>query len=179
MTALLSLDTSFFHALNGLIGRSPLFDGIVVFFAQYLIVLLILVVVVEIWRRDMFLKGRLMQDILALGVTVASVYGTTSVLRDLVGRIRPLWELNAPHLLIQTLPSFPSGHTSFLFGLATFIYAYGEKRFAVFLYVCALLVGLARIAAGVHYPLDIVGGALVGVLTALAVQFVFTHAREK
>jgi undecaprenyl-diphosphatase len=53
----------------------------------------------------------------------------------------------------------------FVFSLATSIYFFGNKKVAVMLYASGLLIGIARIAAGVHYPLDILGGIILGTLT--------------
>ena len=50
------------------------------------------------------------------------------------------------------------------------IYFYNKKWGIVF-FVAAILMALARIVAGVHYPLDILGGAAVGILSAYAVFY--------
>ena len=65
--------------------------------------------------------------------------------------------------------SFPSGHTTTIFLLAGWLgmaVLSGWRRIAVFL--LALLVGLSRIACGVHWPLDVLGGIAGGWLCALA-----------
>ncbi len=64
--------------------------------------------------------------------------------------------------------SFPSGHTTTAFVLAGLVCAQAApswfKTFALFL---AILVGLSRIACGVHWPLDVAGGMLGGWLSAI------------
>jgi undecaprenyl-diphosphatase len=102
-----------------------------------------------------------------LGALVARFFIGSSI-RFFYHRPRPFLALHIPHLLTETSYSFPSGHTIFLFALATGIWFVNKKQSYV-LFVLALLVGLARVAAGVHYPSDIAGGIILGVLTAVLV----------
>ena len=63
--------------------------------------------------------------------------------------------------------SFPSGHTARAFLIATIASGLGPAWLAIALWVWAPLVGLARVAMGVHYVSDIVAGMLLGILVAL------------
>ncbi|MBI2625755.1 phosphatase PAP2 family protein [Candidatus Parcubacteria bacterium] len=73
----------------------------------------------------------------------------------------------AAHLDIEKLfnhdptASFPSGHASFFFGVAFSLWFVNRRWGWVFL-VAATLISLGRVASGVHYPSDILGGAVVG-----------------
>jgi undecaprenyl-diphosphatase len=58
--------------------------------------------------------------------------------------------------------SFPSGHTSAAFLVATVI-AYFTPVLAIPMFIFAFLVGMARIYLGVHYPSDILGGIIFGI----------------
>jgi undecaprenyl-diphosphatase len=62
--------------------------------------------------------------------------------------------------------SFPSGHTATSFAAATILTAFAP-RLAPLWFLLALAIGFARLYVGVHYPLDIAGGAALGVVTAL------------
>jgi membrane-associated phospholipid phosphatase len=55
----------------------------------------------------------------------------------------------------------PSGHAAFMFALAAAMYSFDKKAGWV-LYVLAILTGVARVLAGVHFWYDIVGGAVLG-----------------
>ncbi len=57
--------------------------------------------------------------------------------------------------------AFPSGHTAFFFTLAFAIFFHHKKAGYYFMFF-ALLIGLARIIAGVHFPIDILGGFVLG-----------------
>lgn len=65
-------------------------------------------------------------------------------------------------------PSFPSDHAAAAFAIAIAVLLYQRRAGAAFL-ATATLVAVGRVVAGVHYPLDIAAGALVGTLSAVAV----------
>jgi undecaprenyl-diphosphatase len=62
--------------------------------------------------------------------------------------------------------SFPSGHTATSFACATVI-AMLVPRAAPFVYLLALAIAYSRLYVGVHWPSDVLGGIVVGVVTAL------------
>jgi undecaprenyl-diphosphatase len=62
--------------------------------------------------------------------------------------------------------SFPSGHSATSFACATVLSAFAP-RWRVPFFLLATLIALSRLYNGVHYPTDVVAGALLGVLTAL------------
>ena len=68
--------------------------------------------------------------------------------------------------------SFPSDHTTIAFALAAAVYC-SHKKLGIFLLILAFLVGFGRIYTGVHYPLDVLGGILVGIISALLVYYLF------
>lgn len=72
---------------------------------------------------------------------------------------------------------FPSGHTAVAFALAVAVAAAVLPRWRWLPFLLATLVGLARMHVGAHYPLDVVGGALVGLAVALVVVTAERHAR--
>lgn len=80
-----------------------------------------------------------------------------------------------PYITNGTLPlinhtkadaSFPSRHTSIAFIMAL-PYFYYKSKWATILILLATWVGISRIYVGVHYPLDIIGGVIVGILSNL------------
>lgn len=63
--------------------------------------------------------------------------------------------------------SFPSGHAQAAFGVATALLFVYRRRWMWSLYIVAAAIGLSRIYIGVHYPLDVLGGAAIGVANSL------------
>ncbi len=68
--------------------------------------------------------------------------------------------------------SFPSGHAARMAMLAVAGFAFGHPGFGLLLLLWAPLVALARVAMGVHYVSDVVGGLLIGLGTGLALTFI-------
>jgi undecaprenyl-diphosphatase len=68
-------------------------------------------------------------------------------------------------------PSFPSDHAVAAFAIACSVALLGSRRAGAFFLVGAAIVGMTRVFVGLHYPGDIGGGALVGLLAALVVFY--------
>jgi undecaprenyl-diphosphatase len=92
-----------------------------------------------------------------------------TVLKGEFLRLRPQQTLSEIGMLMQrpASSSFPSNHAANSFALATLLAFYHPKMIWVFL-AAAALVAFSRIYLGQHYPLDVLGGALLGVAFALA-----------
>lgn len=167
------------YTLNGMLGLSVVLDGIILFFAKYYIYVIALVAAVA-WYRDIK-KETLLEFWKNTQALLAAVFGAevlTLLIRSVFESPRPLWVLDIPYLFEKTSNSFPSGHTIFVFALATAIYFFGNRRLAWILYASGLFIGMARVAAGVHYPTDILGGIVLGTLTGYLAHY-FLGPRDK
>jgi undecaprenyl-diphosphatase len=123
--------------------------------------LVVAVVLAVHWRRPWIVLWVGLAD-LAAGLIS---YG----IRQGVGRHRPPVVHPHPAPLVSTphSGSFPSGHTSAAFACAVVLAGFAPKLAAP-LFVLAAAIGFSRIYVGVHYPLDVIGGAALGVLIGLA-----------
>lgn len=105
---------------------------------------------------------------------------TSQFLKDLFQRTRPFHPLRDTTRLVSF--SFPSNHASNMFALATFL-SYNYSRAGLLCFPAAALVGYSRIYVGSHYPFDVLGGALwgvlIGLLGAAAVQRLMRIARVR
>jgi undecaprenyl-diphosphatase len=105
--------------------------------------------------------------LLCLAVTWAAGDG---VLKHLVGRPRPYVAMSGLNVPIPKLAdfSFPSGHTATGFAASYAVTRLNGKRWA-WAYAVAALIALSRLWLGMHYPTDVLGGAVLGTLVAAAV----------
>jgi undecaprenyl-diphosphatase len=161
-------DLSIFNTLFGLSGHSQWSDWVIVFFAEYLPYLIVLIVVYaiyKIWREG---KGQKIIGYFLAFVSAGIGRGIVSIIRHYYPHPRPPAALHITPLFPETTSSFPSGHAVFFFALAAGVYMV-DKKLGRLLYILATLVGIARIVAGVHWPSDIVAGALLGILTSYTV----------
>ena len=95
------------------------------------------------------------------------------VLKPLIDRTRPYYVLDYTPLIPPVGdPSFPSGHTSASFAAATAIYAI-NKKWGIAAYACAAVMGFSRLYLGVHFPTDVLAGALVGIVAAMVIIKIF------
>jgi membrane-associated phospholipid phosphatase len=95
---------------------------------------------------------------------------SASILKPLFGRVRPcmdpMWYEQIRHIVpVSKGPSFPSSHATNHFGMSLFIgltLKHYVKNIWFWVIAWASLVSLAQIYCGMHYPLDIIAGALLG-----------------
>lgn len=98
----------------------------------------------------------------------------STALAAIVGRVRPYLESKGIEAMVPPnlqAGSFPSSHTAVAVGVAIAL-SYANIPTGVAAFLIALLVAFGRVAAGMHYITDVVGGAAVGVLAFLIVRLV-------
>jgi undecaprenyl-diphosphatase len=109
-----------------------------------------------VWRRAL--------PFVLVALAVLAADGLAGLVKAAVGENRP----TEPDPLV-TIPhshSFPSGHAATAFAGAT-VLSYLVPRAAPAFFALAAAIAYSRLYVGVHYPLDVVGGAAIGVATAL------------
>lgn len=156
--------------------QSPASYQFFLFFSRYGILFFFLSFIFLIWVKRI-------NALICSGFAVA-----ISGLIDLI--IYIVWKRPRPYIahadIVSSIPananvdisSFPSSHTYIAFAIATSIFLYGHKKLGSFLFVIAILVAISRIGVGLHYPSDIIGGAMLGIFSGIAAYY-FTHKIER
>lgn len=113
-------------------------------------------------------------------VTLMISQTITYSLKSLLSRERPyniLKNLNTFGIILKDY-SFPSGHTSASFSIATTI-AFNMPKLSIIVLAIALTIGVSRVYLGVHYPTDVAAGIIIGVVCALVVHiYLATYIRN-
>ncbi|OHA09080.1 MAG: hypothetical protein A3B37_00870 [Candidatus Sungbacteria bacterium RIFCSPLOWO2_01_FULL_59_16] len=109
---------------------------------------------------------------IALAAALVARFGIAEFIRFFYDRPRPFESLADVHQLVfrDGGGSFPSGHAVFYFAIAAVVSRYYPKTSILF-YLAALNLSVARIQAGVHWPSDILGGAVIGIAVGLAMHW--------
>ena len=159
----MNLDLYLFNLINQFAGRWVWLDYFAMFCAQYLgYVLLLILFLLLIFRFKKYWKMVLE----AIAAAVFADFILAEIIWHFWFRPRPFVSLNFIPLINQspTEASFPSGHATFFFALSTIVYLYNKKLGIIF-YIASLFIVVARVFAGVHWPSDILAGAILGILT--------------
>ncbi len=174
------LNEKIFLFVSGLSGQSPWLDGFMLFvtkfFVQALIVLIFCYLVFLAFKarfdNKLFLKK--LGDIFIFLLCLSFVWAITELIKGLVSHPRPSQFFSDMKTLLVLGPndSFPSLHTSFSFALAYFVFSL-SKQSGLILFCFAILIGFSRIYVGVHFLLDVLGGAFVGFLTTFLILKIF------
>jgi membrane-associated phospholipid phosphatase len=138
-----------------------------------LVVALIAVVALRRLGRLVAYELALLSSFIFLGVGLPGLL--TNGLKRIVGRGRPSeFDVSGAFSFQNvfndwTFQSFPSGHTTTAIALAFVVGFLWPRLFPVF-FVIGMVVGVSRVPVGMHYPTDVFGGIVVGMLGAYVVR---------
>ena len=165
----MAADEKLFLWINGWVGRWPLFDRVMTWVvSDYLVPVAFALVLVALWFSGRDAEARRRYQI-AVFVAMSSMgFASLAVFisNAVYFRPRPFADHDVSLLFYQpTDSSFPANAMAATFAVAAAIWAV-NRRVGALLYAGATLYAFARVYAGVHYPLDVVAGAAIGIVVA-------------
>jgi len=164
-----SLNENVFYWVNSFAGKSDFWNGVFVFWAEYLIYIMIVFFAAYfarlVWKDR---KVELREIFLYFSIPFIAWF-FAKIIKFFMPTERPFSVLeNVTQLTEESvMSSFPSGHSTMAFALATAIYMY-NKKIGIIFFILAFFVAISRSLVGVHFPLDIFVGMLIGVLVPVA-----------
>lgn len=175
------LNNQIFFFFYNFAHQSDLMDKLIVFLAHafpYLVIVIAFVFL--LFHHDIITSKNPFAEIAKKWREVVLVFFTgifawviANLIKIAIQIPRPTLQFsNVFPLIEKTGFSFPSGHATFFMALAFSIF-FSHKRAGYWFIFFALIIGLARIASGVHFPIDILGGYLIGILIAYFVKFLY------
>lgn len=182
------MNLSIFYYLNNLAGAHPWFDKLTVFTAVWLGNILIIVSILFLLThkekataeaKPIQAIGQRMKEILLVFVSALIAYAAAWVLKHIIASPRPFDALpNVHQLFPESGFAFPSGHATFFSALAGAMYMYHKKVGIVF-GIGAVLIGFARVIGGVHFPVDILGGYVLGISISCVAYYLIRPIGKK
>lgn len=174
MDSLILFDIEMMRFLN-LTLSNPVFDAIMPIITSELFVrsILVVAIVMIFWKGGKY--GRI-TALLAVLAVILSDQLSSQLIKPLVGRIRPCHDLDWVNLLVNCSSgkSFPSSHATNSFAQAV-LWSCRYPKIKWGAYSLAALIAFSRISVGVHYPVDVSAGALLGAISGLTILVIYKY----
>lgn len=146
--------------------HTPLLDKILAFITSlgnagivWIVLVVVLLILPKTRKTGIIVAAALLMDLVLCNL----------ILKNLVARVRP-YDINTAIAILIKKPldfSFPSGHTAASFAAMTALFLAKMKKAWIAALVLAVLIAFSRLYFYVHYPTDVLGGAVVGILSGI------------
>jgi undecaprenyl-diphosphatase len=164
------LDRSLFSIVNGLAGRSPALDTLMVIMASYGPFLLAIPLIVLWFTGSGELRITYRENVLRAVVAAVVALLINQVIGLVYFRPRP-FVAHSVHLLVTSAhdSAFPSDHATGSWALAWSV-RHTPRQISIPMTILAVLISIARVYVGAHYPLDVITGALIGIAISFLIE---------
>lgn len=165
------MDSIIFQQINNFAGKSLWLDTIGIYLAGHFEHVLWFFLFLFLLKNFKKYWPMVFQALLA---AVLARFVIIEIIRYFIPRSRPFIEFSTTPLLEHSLSnSFPSGHAAFYFAIAMVVFLFLKKVYprpkfwwgaGILFFIASSLIAISRVFVGIHWPSDILAGAVVGVL---------------
>ncbi len=152
-----------FRFINSIAGQYGWLDLAIIFFADYFIFIFALgALFLALYHKS---ERQIIRNLFFIFISGISAWIIVQFVKHFYFSPRPFLALKDAVMLIKhgANDSFPSGHTAFSFAIAMAVY-FWKRKYALVFFTGAAFVGIARVAAAIHWPYDILAGAILGII---------------
>lgn len=178
----LKIDYFLFKIIN-IYANNKILDILFSFFHDahkniYILIFFLFLILFLIYKNKL---KRISLILMVPGIILTDQIGRS--IKNLELRERPYMNLNNVKLIVgaklnedgsfkvtkSSKKSFPSNHSANIFFICSF-FAFIYPKYKRYFFIIAVLISISRVYVGVHYPLDIIGGASIGIITSYFMQ---------
>ena len=157
-------NNALFFLIFNLSHKSAILDDFMVFSTNYLIYLSLLGIFLIAFKGNIKERKALLLILFSLPLAILLI----KVIHIFINEPRPFVTFNFTPLADNRMDlSFPSRHATIMAVIA-FAYTYFKSKWSILFLALTALVGVSRIYVGVHYPIDVLGGFLLGIIAIAA-----------
>jgi undecaprenyl-diphosphatase len=167
------MNKKIFFKLNNIVGKSKIFDLALIFWAKYFAFVFWFWLIVLFFFPNMGENFNLNREtIIYIHLVGALVWFSVLLIKTIRFTPRPYLTKQTKVLIKKKKSSsaFPSGHTALFFALGG-IFIHFSLPLGLLVFICAFLVGMSRLISGLHWPIDILGGAIIGTLIGFFISY--------
>ena len=163
------MDIQITQWINALAGQYPVVDTLMIWTTQFGVPVIVALVALLWWSKTN--RPHIRYGAICAGLSFLLGLGLNQLVLLMIHRVRP-YDAGVSHLLIAPSAdwSFPSDHATAVAAVAMAFLVARLPRHALAFTATAVLVCISRIFVGTHYATDVLGGAVIGLLTAVLVR---------
>ena len=162
-----------FFLIFGMNNKNLYLDYLMIFGANYVIYLTLILIFIISLKGSISERKSLILFLFSFPILILII----KIIHLFIFEQRPFIEQDIIPLINQSADAaFPSRHTAIM---TTIIFSYIKSRWFPYLLALGIWVGFARIYVGVHYPIDILGGIITGLISLVVAKQIIKFLRNK